>query len=140
MPFFSPQRVYAVLGASNNSAKFGFKITCWYVDHALPVVPINPTASEIVGEKTCPTIQETLKYIQGQYPGNDGLSLSVLTPPSVTKTALDVDLEGVKSIWFQPGSYDDDCIKLVQSKGIELTADGHCILVEGPSIYVQSKL
>jgi predicted CoA-binding protein len=136
MPFFTPQRIYSVLGASSNASKFGYKITQWYVNNSLPVIPINPLSPSILGLETSKSIQEALEVIEKRYPQNDGLSISVVTPPHVSKQSIEsIPSNGnVKSVWFQPGSYDDECLELARAKGWEVIADGHCILVEGESM------
>lgn len=131
--FFAPKRAYAVLGASTNASKFGSRITQWYIDAALPVIPVNPTAAEVLSVPTAATLADAVqRATDGDQDGHhDGLSVSVVTPPAVTKRALEGNVAGVKAVWFQPGSYDDECIQLARDKQLEVIAGGRCILVEG---------
>lgn len=130
MPFFSKSRVYAVLGASSNPAKFGHKVTAWYLERDLPVYAINPGSSPILGLVPVKNIAAAYDLTQSEHPDADGLSLSVITPPQVTKEAIK-NAKGVKSVWFQPGSWDEDCVEVAKAAGIEVVTG--CILVSGDS-------
>lgn len=153
--FFGSQREYAVLGATRNSSKFGFKILNWYVNHDLPVVPINPKEEEILGQKVVPSIIPVLVAISEKkdipphaLSGVDGLSISFLTPPRITLSTLDEigslpDYRNlVRGVWFQPGSYDQPVLDKVAELGLSdraVHAD-ECILVRGESGLYSSNL
>ncbi|CDR44939.1 CYFA0S16e00276g1_1 [Cyberlindnera fabianii] len=140
MAFFTPQRVYAVLGASTNPSKFGNIITNWYINHSLPAIPVNPTSSEILTLKTSPTLTDAIKTAYAEHPDIDGISVSVVTPPQISKKAMEDLGKEVKSVWFQPGSYDQESIDIAKSKGVEVIAGGKCILVLGESMMTAAKL
>ncbi|ANB15650.1 hypothetical protein AWJ20_3287 [Sugiyamaella lignohabitans] len=125
--FFQPQRIYAVAGASTNTAKFGYKVFSWYVDRKLPVTPINFRKEVILDVASIENISQL------QIPsGSEGVGLSVVTPPAVSKALLDEvsKLNGaVKAIWFQPGTYDNEVIE--QAKKVVPIVIQDCILVNG---------
>lgn len=144
--FFGANRQYAVSGASNDPKKFGFKITLWYLNHSLPVIPVNPKASEVLGQEviaSIPTIIEAIKagkdVGQHQLSGAEGLSVSFLTPPLVTSATLqaisgvDGYKEVVKGIWFQPGSYSKEVLELAETMGVldRVVSQDECILQRG---------
>lgn len=64
-----------------------------------------------------------------------------MTPPSVTRTALaEAKSAGIKSVWLQPGSFDDEILKYAQDNfenavgGFEhgtVGGEGWCVLVDG---------
>lgn len=68
-------------------------------------------------------------------------ALSFVTPPSVTRTALaEAKSAGVKSVWLQPGSFDDEILKYAKDNfentigGFEdgtVGGEGWCVLVDG---------
>lgn len=153
--FFGSKREYAVVGATKNPSKFGFKILSWYVNHNLPVVPINPRESEILGQTVVPSIKELLKAISIKTDIShhhlaiaDGLSISFLTPPQITQQTLtEISQfpnykELVKGVWFQPGSYDQAVLDKVSEIGLEDKAihEDECILVRGESGLYNSNL
>ncbi|KAJ8142884.1 hypothetical protein OY671_003986 [Metschnikowia pulcherrima] len=144
--FFGPSRVYAVVGASKNPSKFGFKILSWYVSRELPVIPVNPKEPEILGQDVVPAISTILQAISKkkdlshhQLSAADGLSISFLTPPEITLRTLNEISEVphykslVRGLWFQPGSYDRRVIEKTDEIGLSEIAihQDECILVRG---------
>lgn len=144
--FFGATRQYVVTGASNNPSKFGFKITLWYVTHDLPVIPVNPKEKEILGQEVIPSAETVLRLvIDGKDVGQhklsqaDGISISFLTPPSITISTLEqlASVDGyknaIKGLWFQPGSYDREVIKMAEKIGLydRVVYEDECILVRG---------
>ncbi|KAK6082690.1 binding domain-containing protein [Seiridium cupressi] len=136
--FASPY--FAVVGASNNPAKFGHKIFAWYTYHSLPATPINPTSDSIeVGSESYVT-----KPSLSALPNPKETSVSVITPPSATLKVLKEAKElGIPAVWLQPGTFDDEVLKFAGNKGDdgyvgEVVAgdggrgsEGWCVLVDG---------
>ena len=114
-----------MIGASADPKKFGNKILKWYINHSLPVHPINPTASTI----------ESLNVVKSvaHLETPEMTSLSFLTPPQVTLNTLkEASKAGIKRVWLQPGSFDDAVMDEVEGLGFEtVIAGGRCILMEG---------
>lgn len=144
--FFGSSRQYAVTGASSNSSKFGFKILLWYINHKLPVVPVNPKSSEILGQVVAPSVIPLIEAIKvkkdlGSHKLSraDGLSISFLTPPGITVATLReiASVDGyenvIKGLWFQPGSYDGAVIEEAKAIGLfdVVVYEDECILVRG---------
>ena len=120
---------YAVAGASSNPSKFGSILLRWYNDRSIPVTPVTPTSDEILGLKCVSSISEL---------GEGEISLSIVTPPKVTKSILEQALklrEGtIKGIWLQPGAEDASVSQFIQSEPWlkERTVyGGPCVLVLG---------
>lgn len=144
--FFSESRQYVVVGASNDPSKFGFKILSWYINHGLPVTPVNPKQTELLGQAVVPKASEVVAAILAKQDLHhhklsqaDGLSFSFLTPPSVTLATLEQVAEvpdyksAVKGLWFQPGSYDNAVLAKVDALGLKERSieEDECILVRG---------
>lgn len=144
--FFGASRQYAVVGASRNPTKFGFKILSWYISHNLPVVPINPKEEVILGKTVVSNVTELLSKFSAKqkidghdFSQKDGLSISFLTPPAITTQTLEAissfqDYKLViKGIWLQPGSFDQQVLDKVEAIGLsEVTIEeDECILVRG---------
>jgi uncharacterized protein len=113
------------LGASQDPRKFGNIILKWYINHNLPVHPINPTATTIESLPVVKTISDL------ESPSST--SLSFLTPPQITlKSLQEASKIGVQRVWLQPGSFDKDILAQAESMGFEtIIANGRCILQEG---------
>lgn len=144
--FFGAQRQYAVVGASNSQHKYGYIITKWYVDRGLNVVPVNPSAVLVLDRPTEKSITSVLHELPDTT--NDGLSISFVTPPSVSILVIEEmsRISNVKTLvrglWFQPGSYDSDVILAVQECGLSelMVPLGECILIKGDTGLADSKL
>lgn len=163
-PFFSSTRNYIVVGASTNPTKFGYKVLNWYLGHNLQVIPVNPTSESILGKKTAPSIFDAIDLLKQQHldsngsgenenGGFDGVSVSFITPPSVTESIIDQliskgygnngsDGSGLlKGFWFQPGSFTSDAVKKSKEKlNVGTVIDDDCILVSGEQGLTQAKL
>jgi hypothetical protein len=114
----------------------------WYLQHNLPVTPLNPRA---------PTIQVHSHDYQtaaspSQLPSPSETSLSIITPPPVTKNLLkEAKDAGIPAVWLQPGSFDDEGLEYARGNfraaigGMEPGSDGlgsnggegWCVLVDG---------
>lgn len=144
--FFGKSRQYAVCGASTNPAKFGYKISNWYVNHNLPVIPINPNLDVILSKSVAPSVTPILEGLKSGkdfkehiLSDKDGLSISFLTPPAITAQTLDEILSFVgykdliKGLWFQPGSYDQKVLDIATNLGLfhKVIFEDECILVRG---------
>ncbi len=120
---FLRSSAFAVVGASSNREKFGNKVLRCYMKHHKTVYPIHPLETEIEGLKCLKTISELPDTVE---------SISIITPPSLTEKIVDQTIaQGkIKNIWMQPGAASqiaiDNCIK----HGINVIANGPCILVE----------
>ncbi|KAK9324832.1 CoA-binding protein [Lipomyces orientalis] len=125
--FFSA-RVYAVVGASTDPAKYGNKVLKWYLSHNLPATGINPREPVIYGVQSLSSVSALLNQS-----GAENISVSVITPPRVSEVLLrEINELGdnVKGVWFQPGSYDDATLSAARD-GLNVIAGGRCVLVEG---------
>jgi predicted CoA-binding protein len=103
--FASPH--FAVAGASATPGKGGYNVLSFYHTHSLPVTAINPSGKPIAfSTKSYDTITSVSSLSD---PANT--ALSIVTGPAITKGVLtDAKKVGVKAVWFQPGTYDDEIL------------------------------
>lgn len=112
---------FGVVGASANRHKYGNKVLRCYLQHDRKAVPVNPNEPEIEGIPCAATI--------GDLPA-DTLSISMITPPAVTLALVPLAIEkGIRNIWMQPGAEHPDAVALCREKGVNVIADGSCLLV-----------
>lgn len=112
---------FGVAGASVDRAKFGNRVLRCYQMKGLAVVPINPKVNEIEGVATVASVAEL---------PDDVKSLSVITPPQVTEKVVEEAIaKGIRSIWMQPGAESRIAVENCLKNGINVIADGSCILV-----------
>ncbi len=116
--------IYAVVGASNNEEKYGYKVfkdllAWWY-----KVIPINPTEKEILGTKVYSTLSATEKKID---------IVIFVTPPVVTEKVLEqVKALWIKNVWMQPWAQSDKAIDFCKKNEIECIHDA-CIMIQRKS-------
>ena len=58
-------RIIAVVGASKNPAKDANSVPQFMKDHGYKIIPVNPTADEIVGERVYPSIADLPASVAG---------------------------------------------------------------------------
>lgn len=118
---FLSATAFAVAGASTNRAKFGNKILRCYQHHQRRVIPLNPRAEEIEGLACVAAIAQLPPEVK---------SLSVVTPPAVTEQLIpEAAAHGIENIWLQPGAESPAAIAAAQRLGLNIIADGSCLLV-----------
>ncbi len=116
--FINKNFVYAVIGATQNKNKYGYKIFRNLLSRNFNVYPINPKYKTI----------EKIKC----FPSLSSLSQSKIKPDVVVfvvppKISLEVLKEvrdlGIKKAWFQPGSSDSKTISFCKQNNIDYIAD-----------------
>lgn len=124
--FFSSKH-FAVAGASSDPKKFGNIVLKWYLERKIPVTPINPRAATVTVESEgYPTVASPSRL-----PDPKLTSMSVVTPPVVTAKLLKEAKEcGIRAVWLQPGTYDDETREWVLKEFPGAAVIG-CILIMG---------
>lgn len=118
---FLETQIFGVVGASVDRSKYGNKVMRCYQMKGLRVVPVNPKEREVEGVMCVASVSDLPAEVS---------SISVITPPAVTERVVDeAVLKGVKNIWMQPGAESQVAIEKCVKAGINVIADGSCILV-----------
>lgn len=112
--FFNKKFVYAVVGATNNEDKYGFKIVKILKDNGFKVIPINPHEKEIYGLEVFKSLSDVKEKID---------VVDFVVPPKITLKVLEEVLDlGIRKVWFQPKSFDFKCEKFCyQHRIIKMT-------------------
>lgn len=118
---FLASPAFGVAGASTNREKYGNRVLRCYMQNGRKAVPVNPTETEIEGVACVASIADLPPDVE---------SLSMITPPAVTAKLVPLAIEmGIKNIWMQPGAEEPGAVALCEAKGINVIADGSCLLV-----------
>lgn len=118
-------KIVAVVGASNDSEKYGFKIVQVLKAKGVKVFPVNPQADCIQGLKPYAHLQDL--------PQKPDI-INFVVPPEITRQVLnDVKELGYDNVWFQPGSFDAGIIAKVKEWGLNYE-DQACMLLAGKSL------
>ncbi len=115
-----PETRIAVVGASNNPAKYGNIIVRNLAAKGYTVLPVNPREKEIAGLPAYPNLAAVPKPIA---------IVDVVTPPAVTKGILEEAARlGLPAVWLQDGSWDEATLE-VAAKAPFKTVYNACIMV-----------
>ena len=112
---------FGVVGASSNRQKFGNRVLRCYIQNGKRAIPVNPNEAEIEGVACVKSVEELPP---------EAKSISMITPPAVTEKLVPLAIaQGIENIWMQPGAESPAAVALCREKGINVIADGSCLLV-----------
>lgn len=114
---------FAVVGASANTDKFGYKVWHMLRSYGKTAYAVNPGATDIFGEPVYATLADL-----PQTPD----AVVAVVPPKATET-LPPQLAdaGIKYLWLQPGAESAKAVADAEAAGIAVVHGGPCILVQG---------
>jgi uncharacterized protein len=110
----------AMVGVSRNPKKFGYTAYKELKDKGMKLIPVNPEADEIMGEKSYRNVSSLPAEVRG---------IIVMTKKDKTASVVKEAVEkGIKEIWIQQMA--DSKEALVQLKGSDINyITGECILM-----------
>ncbi|MGH9910388.1 MAG: CoA-binding protein [Nitrososphaerales archaeon] len=111
----------AVVGMSKNPEKDAHQIPKYLMNSGYNVIPVNPTADEILGKKC----YKNLREIPGNVDIVDVFRPSEDVPPIVQ----DAIAKGVKVVWMQLGISNEEATKEASKKGIKVVYN-RCMMEE----------
>ena len=110
----------ALAGASRNEKKFGYAVLKELKQKGLKVIPVNPNAVEILGEKAYPSVKSLPPEVK---------SLIILTKSNQTASVVkEAKEKGITRIWIQQSSDSKEALAELEGSGIEYIT-GQCILM-----------
>ena len=118
---FLAASAFGVVGASTKRHKYGNKVLRCYLQNGKTVIGVNPLEKEIEGVKCVTSVTDLPQEVH---------SISIITPPEVTTTVVDLAIEkGIENLWMQPGAENPDAVAKAEQYGLNVIADGSCLLV-----------
>ena len=114
-------KTVAVIGMSKNPEKDANSIPAYLMSQGYKVIPVNPSADEILGQKSYKALSEV--------PGEVDI-VDVFRPSEdVPNYVKDVITKKPKVFWLQLGIHNAEAEKQVSEKGIKVIYD-RCIMQE----------
>ena len=114
----------AVLGLSDDPAKPSHHVASELQKFGYRIVPVNPTAKEILGEKAWPDLESALKNA-----GPVDVVDVFRKPEAVPGIVDDAIRLGVKALWLQEGVINPDSAQKARDAGIFTVMD-RCMFKE----------
>ena len=119
------RRTWAVVGASDNRAKFGNRIYRVLRERGYTVYPVHPTLATVEGDRAYPDVASLPAGVE---------VLDIVIPPPRVPAVLDqAKAAGMTRIWLQPGAESPDAIAHAAALGLDVIAGGPCAMVEARS-------
>ncbi len=117
------QRVWAVVGASNQHHKFGRRIFDALKRSGYVVYAVNPNCDGLDdGTPTYPSLRDLPVVPE---------VVDVVVPPVAGLGIVEDCLaKGVQNIWFQPGAESEPAVAKAQEAGMHVIWGGPCAMVE----------
>ena len=116
-----PNVSIAVIGATDNSSKYGHVIYRDLKQKGFTVYPVNPQRTSVDGDPAFPNV--------GDIPGKPTI-VNFVVPPSTTLKILQQCLDlALMNVWIQPGAESPEVIAFLQQNSFNYIANA-CIMVE----------
>jgi|ERR1035437_322352 predicted CoA-binding protein len=117
---FLESQPIALVGASHNPKKFGYTAFKELKEKGMKIIPVNPQAGEIMGEKSYPNVKMLPPEVQ---------SIIVFTKKDKTASVIrDAKAKGIKRIWIQQMADSKEALDELKDSGINFIT-GECILM-----------
>ena len=118
---FLDSPAFGVVGASPRRHKYGNKVLRCYQQNGRRAIPVNPHEREVEGSACVASVLDLAEDVR---------SISVITPPPVTERVVEQAIrKGIRNVWMQPGAESDRAVAACEAAGINVIADGSCVLV-----------
>lgn len=117
---FLDSQPIALVGASRNPKKFGYSAFKELKEKGMKIIPVNPVANEIMGEKSYPNVKML---------PTDVKSIIVVTKKDQTVSVIrDAKEKGIKQIWIQQMADSKEALAELKDTDINYIT-GECILM-----------
>jgi predicted CoA-binding protein len=123
-------RTIAVVGMSKDPSKYGHKVGAYLKGHGYRIVPVNPAAEEILGEKSYPSLLDIPEEIQREIELVDIFRPSQDIPP-IVKQAIELKRKHgkLRGVWMQLGIVNESAAALAEKAGLDAVMD-RCLMIE----------
>jgi uncharacterized protein len=117
---FLDSQPIALVGVSRNPKKFGYSVFKELKEKGMNIIPVNPEADEIMGQKTYHNISLLPAEVQG---------VIILTKKEKTASLVrEAKAKGIKNIWIQQMADTKEALEELKDSGITYVT-GECILM-----------
>jgi predicted CoA-binding protein len=108
-------KTIASVGLSSNQEKESYWIVSYLKDQGYRIIPVNPTADEILGEKAYPDLESVPEKID---------VVQVFRKPEDVPPVVDSAIKvGAKAVWMQEGIVNEEAAQKARQAGLQVVMD-----------------
>lgn len=108
-------RTIASVGLSSNREKESYGIVSYLMDQGYHVIPVNPTAAEILGQKSYPDLESVPVKVD---------VVQVFRRPEDVPPVVDSAIKiGAKVVWMQEGIVNEEAAAKARAAGLQVVMD-----------------
>ncbi|HET9905109.1 MAG TPA: CoA-binding protein [Anaerolineales bacterium] len=108
-------KTIASVGLSGNQQKESFWIASYLKEQGYRVIPVNPTATEILGEKAYPDLSSVPEKVD---------VVQVFRKPEDVPPVVDEAIKiGAKFVWMQEGIVHEEAAQKARDAGLQVVMD-----------------
>jgi len=126
-------KTIAVVGLSPKPHRASFGVAQYMQAHGYRIIPVNPLAHEVLGEKAYASLSEAAQHAQIDLV--DVFRNSEDVPP----VALEAAAIGAKALWLQLGIRHDAALAQARAAGL-LTVQDLCLKIEHRALAARGQL
>ena len=114
-------RTIAIVGLSSNHLRASYFVGFYLKRHGYRVIPVNPRESEVLGEKSYPSLADV--------PGHVDIVNVFRAPDALPGIARDAVAIGAGTLWCQFTVINEEGARIAEAGGLSVVMD-RCIKVE----------
>lgn len=114
-------KTIASVGLSSNMEKVSYGVGAYLLEQGFRVIPVNPTADEILGEKAYLDLESVT--------GNIDVVQVFRRPEDVPPVVEAAIKAGAKVVWMQLGIVNEEAAEAARAAGLQVVMD-RCMRVE----------
>ena len=105
-------KTVASVGLSSNQEKESYWIVSYLKEQGYHIIPVNPTATEILGEKVYPDLSSVPEKVD---------VVQVFRKPEDVPPVVDEAIKiGAKVVWMQEGIVNEEAAKTARAAGLQV--------------------
>ena len=116
-------KTIAVVGLSPKPHRDSFRVAKYMQDHGFRIVPINPNAHEVLGEKAYASLTEAAQH------AHIDMVNCFRNSEDIPPIAAEAIAMGAMSLWLQIGVVNDEAAKQATDAGL-VVVQNLCLMVE----------
>jgi len=118
--FFDKHLSYALVGATTNQEKYGYRVLMDLHGAGFNIVGVNPKYCKVDGVLCYPALADV--------PQKPDVVIFVVPPEVGVAMLPQLKVLGITKAWFQPGAESEAIRHKAAELGIQARADGSCIM------------